>query len=425
MSAATDLFIETARGASIASVVPALGLTGLKRIGTGEEAGPCPIAGGRDGFAINTAKNSWVCRKCGDGGRDAIGLAAHVAGLDVKRRADFLEACSMVTGEAVPEDEALSDERRAELAKAREERQAAAEREVARREAEQNRFREREWARCVGDWKAAGPLTGSPAAAYLTARGLALPDPVYARCHPNLPYWFGQGKAAQVLHRGPALLVMFVRPAGDAWQPIGLHRTWIDLSNGPKFRPFIIDPETGEALATKKMRGTKAGGLLPIAGRYSTAIRMVGGEGIESVIGFAMREADETGVFRDDTFYFAAGDLGNLAGRSVDRMRHPSLVKPDRKGRKRPVFVPGEEPDLSSPAAPIPDHVDELVLLGDGDSEPVFTRSAMVRACHRHAQDGRTVRAVIADRGFDWAENGADPAWPLPVPTGEVHSCPR
>jgi hypothetical protein len=42
--------------------------------------------------------------------------------------------------------------------------------------------------------------------------------------------------------------------------------------------------------------------------------------------------------------------------------------------------VPNDQPDPDDPGLSIPDSVEELILLGDGDSEPVLTRFAMMRA---------------------------------------------
>jgi hypothetical protein len=57
-----------------------------------ERCGPCPVSGGDDRFAINTAKGLWICRVCKRGGRDAISLAKHIEGLD------FVEAVKRLVG---------------------------------------------------------------------------------------------------------------------------------------------------------------------------------------------------------------------------------------------------------------------------------------------------------------------------------------
>ena len=46
--------------------------------------------------------------------------------------------------------------------------------------------------------------------------------------------------------------------------------------------------------------------------------------------------------------------------------------------------------------------VEELILLGDGDSEPVLTRFAMLRAARRYLQPGRIIRIAFAPAGADF-----------------------
>ncbi len=85
------------------------------------------------------------------------------------------------------------------------------------------------------------------------------------------------------------------------------------------------------------MRGSKKGGLIPLAG-HPRMERWVGGEGIENTLAVARAEN-----LRPDTFYFAAGDLGNLSGPAdpASRFAHPTLKKEDTKGRLRAVMVQG------------------------------------------------------------------------------------
>ncbi|MBT1516914.1 hypothetical protein KIP88_41695 [Bradyrhizobium sp. SRL28] len=93
----------------------------------------------------------------------------------------------------------------------------------------------------------------------------------------------------------------------------------------------------------------------------------------------------------------AAGDLGNLAGWAVETIPHPTL-KAD-KGRSARV------PDFTSPAMPVPAFVPELVLLGNGGSEPILTRNAMERAKRRHARGGRLVRVRFALPGVSFDDS--------------------
>src|SRR5690606_36500822 len=84
---------------------------------------------------------------------------------------------------------------------------------------------------------------------------------------------------ARVIHRGPAMLAAIVGPDGAF---SGLHITWIDLAQ-PKGKALIIDPDTGEELASKKVRGLKKGGRIELI-RSASPHTLVLGEGIETVL---------------------------------------------------------------------------------------------------------------------------------------------
>lgn len=410
MTAALDSFIEEARGVSIAEAAARLDLE-FKPRGS-EHPQPCPATGGVDRFSFNTAKNIWNCRYCDAGGRDAIGMAAHVLGFDVRTREGLLESCSAVLGQDIPEEgeRESAGEKAARLARLEDQRRKNAAR-AEKREREQLDFREKERRRARGIFDGAETFLRGPVEEYLLVRGCGRIRSPYIRYAPDLPYWHGQDdRGAPVsLYSGPAMVAPFVGADGVA---IGCHITWIDLGNAPKFRPTIVDPSTGEILPTKKMRGSKKGGVIPLAGD-SSARRWLGGEGIENTLAFARWEG-----FRADTFYFAAGDLGNMAGPADPKSRfpHPTLTKPDKNGRERPVMVAGPDPlfhESGEPAAMVvPAHVDELVLLGDGDSEPVMTAAAMVRAKARHRCAGRLIPVAWPGRGTDFAAMmaGADEA---------------
>ncbi|MGY6709725.1 MAG: DUF7146 domain-containing protein [Rhizobiaceae bacterium] len=406
MTTEIDAFIEDARAVTIGAAAKILGLT-FKRQAE-EHPQPCPVSGGKDRFSFNTRKNVWHCRHCDTGGKDAIGLAAHCLEYDLKKRADFLEACKAVLGKPIPKGgERESEEDRAAREARITERQRQAAEEEQKRAAEGNAFRDKERAKAKGIYLAAPRMgQGDPAALYLGARGCAVPADGWLHFSAGQPYWHGAGEGP--LFEGPAMIAPFVSiDRGVVMDVIGCHITWIDLDRAPKFRPAIADPETGELLPTKKMRGTKKGGLIPLAGQLS-ARRWVVAEGIENVLAFARYER-----IRADSFYCAAGDLGNLAGRAdpKSRRKHPSLTKPDRNGKERPVMVAGPIPhpdDGPADCLPVPDHVDELVLLGDGDSEPVMTIAAMVRAKMRHAREGRRVVVVMPRPGTDFAAMLAD-----------------
>jgi hypothetical protein len=263
-----------------------------------------------------------------------------------------------------------------------------------------DKMRERERKRLYHFW--AGPegapiarhWIGSPVEHYLVdVRGVSLPANARLKYHPDMPL-FADGRENEPLlvHRGPAMLAAFRDGAGTFR---GLHITWLD-PRGPKGKASVHHPESGEVLPSKKMRGSKAGCYLDLGGQGEPQ-RMFAGEGIETV--GAVHEALRRGG-RDlyGVAFRAAGDLGNLGGKAIDQLSHPTL-KTD-KGRAR--RVPGPDPDLTSPAMPVPDSVTELVFLGDGDSEPFLTRNALERATRRNAREGRIIRARFAPAGLDY-----------------------
>lgn len=413
MNAPIYEFVTEARNVSIED---AAGRLGLKFSGKRtEHPGPCPVCGGTDTFSFNTQKNAWNCRAGGVGGRDAIGLAGHVLELDLNRRETFLEACAAVSGRDIPAGgEREAPEERAERLARLEALKLKHYEDLVSRASARNDFRDRERQKARGIYERAVPLFSASlphGRFYLQNRGCGWSHDAWLRVSAEQPYWHGQDERGQLiaLHTGPAMIAPFINPAGEI---IGCHITWIDLASGLKCRPVLADPETGEPLPTKKMRGTKMGGLIPLAGRPSSR-RWVGGEGIENVLAFARWEG-----FRADTFYFAAGDLGNLAGPAdpASRFTHPDLTKTDTRGRVRPVMVAGPVPKPSltpDDAMTVPEHVDELVLLADGDSERVMTAAAMVRAKARHARPGRLIPVVWPQAGTDFAAMlaGADSAF--------------
>ncbi|WP_027057380.1 DUF7146 domain-containing protein [Mesorhizobium loti] len=394
------LFVEDARAVSIEAAAKVLGL--IFKSSAAEHPQPCPQCGGTDTFAFNTSKQKWNCRTGGAGGNDAIGMAAHCFGLDAHRRDGFLEACSIVLARPVP-DHAGSSAVGTALLERIEQRQLHNRAEASAKAERQAGFRERERAKAVAIYDAAAPVGryGRLVADYLEARGCGhIGASRWLRHASALPYWHGQDDGRpRELHRGPAMVAPFIGPDLLA---IGCHITWIDLTRPPKYRPLLVDQLTGETLPTKKMRGSKKGGLIPLFGEPHAA-RWVGGEGIENGAAFAAWEG-----WRGDTFYFAAGDLGNLAGPAEvsSRFAHPTLNRLDSKGIARPVMVAGPLPKADrarEDAMWVAEHVSELVLLADGDSERVMTAAAMARARARHARPGRLIPIVWPRDGCDFA----------------------
>lgn len=430
---ALDDFIADARTVTLETV---FGLVKgeLGRKSGDEYAGPCPACGGRDRFAVNFKKGLWYCRQY-DGGRggDGLALMAHALALDLSRRAGLLLACSEVQdGRAIPEGgERETDAERAARQVRMAELRRAAEAMRAGDEADANAFRDKEIGRARGLWLGAAGGAGTPAEVYLCRRigAAALPAALWEnlRFRPDLTYWEGRDARGHAIdmHCGPGLIAPAVDLSGRI---TGCHQTWIDLDLGPKFRPRLFTltdagrraghPALDDAhhlppaellaaghyapLPTKKMRGHKKGSIIPVLGHLGLA-RWLVGEGIETVLAVAMAEG-----WRDDTFYAAAGDIGNMAGPADPKSAfgHPVLKKEDARGRWKPVRVAGPVPKPASAgeAFGVAGHVTELVLLADGDSEFVATASAMARAEARLARAGLALATWWPPEGCDWAD---------------------
>jgi CHC2 zinc finger len=329
--------------------------------------GPCPIhSRNRQSksaacFEIKDEGAGWVCAVCGDGG-DLIKL------VQLAERLDFRSAVAWLGG-AGEVDPAIAAKRDGERAS-----------EKAKREAETNAYRQRERGTLYDIWRAALPAPGTPVQDYLHRRRLDLPPGAKLRCVRNMPYFCGEEtgedgrKRQRVIHRGPAMVAPIVGPHGKFR---GLHFTYIDLDQ-PKGKAVVTDPDTGEELSAKKIRGSKAAGYIELIRSPTPARRLIVGEGIETVLSVWLALH---GLGRDltDVAFWSAVDLGNLGGRAIENIRHPSKV--DARGRPR--WVPGPDPDFELPGIAVPMEVEDIVLLGDGDSDPVLTRCAMYRASVR------------------------------------------
>jgi len=421
--------------------------------------GPCPICSpkteSRTAARFECNAERWTCANCQDGG-DVIRLVARINNLDQAR--DFGRIVALLGGPQ-PIDEAEAARRR-----------QAAEAKRQRQEAASARYRERERLRLYRSfWRLQDekgiptqtrPWPGTPVESYLRGRGLDVPHRARLRFHPDMPLFAdGREDEPRLLHRGPAMLAAIMAPdAAGVMRFSGLHITWLDpnagrvsgggvLSAGNKGKLAIVDPETGERVLSRKVRGHKAGGFIDLGdggaapdAPGAATVRMFAGEGIESVLAVytALRRS---GKLRALDLFRSGVDLGNLAGRALDRLPHPTQktdVVDKATGEvkaRRTLMVPGVDPDLESDAMPVPADVDELVLLGDGDSDPFSTRCAMARAAKRHAR--AITRSKDAPTGaaehpsFASCASGADLASPLSPAAGGAEifsadaSCPR
>jgi len=202
--------------------------------------------------------------------------------------------------------------------------------------------------------------------------------PPSLRFAPNLPYLTSlRGGRSEILHRGPALVAGIQAPGGGI---TAAHQTWIN-PDCPGQKAEIKDPQTGEALPAKLVRGSKKGGAIRFGPPDPGGV-MVMGEGIETTLSAWMARAIPGATF------WAGVDLGNMAGRQikVPGTRHSGM------------------PDLDDVDAWCPPPwVRRLVFVMDGDSDPKATRAKLEAGLRRGQARGSVTAAelITAPEGQD------------------------
>lgn len=342
--------------------------------------GSCPLCSARQSgsatrFEIKEGGRAWVCAVCADGG-DVIRLVERIRGCSFLQAVDYLGGAQAI-------DPAEAARRAAERAA-----------KQAKQDAARALYRERERQSLL--WlchERARPIGRSPVETYLRARGLELPRTPVLHYLPGAPYFHGTeideaGRSRpRVIHRGPAMVAEIIR-AGEF---SGLHFTYLAQDGSGK--ATIVDPNTGDLLPSKKIRGSKTAGAIPLISP-SSPTRLFWGEGIETVLTMAQ----DRDLARPTDAFWSAVDLGNIGGRSRKTVAHPCEKTADGRARR----IAGPEPDLEQPAVAIPDSVVDLVILGDCDSDEFETENAAVRCAKRYARPGRTVRVAWAPPGQDF-----------------------
>ena len=367
-----------AQAIPISEVADRLQILGLNRAGS-EMVGPCPCCGGKDRFAINTARNVWNCRICATGG-DGIALVRHVLGCDFKAALGYL--CGEQRVELDPAERARRE-------------RAAAERK-AQEDARAERYRERAIKDARHIWRQAVPADDTPVADYLAGRRVdprrvtgTLPACLrYAEAHPYIKAIKG-AKRAEVVFRGPAMIAAIQGPDGRAR---AVHQTWVDPARLGKKAEITVN---GERLDSKMVRGAKKGGAIRLWTPPGAEV-LVMGEGIETTLSALVCEAVPGAA------YWAGVDLGNMGGKAMRGkcMRYAGI--PDMTDRF--AFVP-------------PEWVRRLIFIQDGDSDPKATRAALLCGLRRamrlrpglrgqivHAGEGRDLNDVLR-RGLETIED--------------------
>lgn len=354
--------------------------------GKGVCAGPC-LCDPKKGKAplwVSTVTHRWGCLK-GDCGGDTFDFLREHEGLD------FRAAVERLGGGAVETDPHVLAEAATERARRADER---AKREAALDEDERRR--------AFALWERGLLAEGSLVALYFAHRGLSLPATPSLRYSPEEAYWWTEGDKPVPIHTGPCMLAAIQGPGGKF---LGLHRTWLDPRLGTDLMPpwgdgegfasgkaQIVGPDGQPVQNSKKMRGGKKGGAIrltrPPAEGETAPLLM--GEGIETTrtVLEAMERTGRTGWQA-----WATGDLGNIAGGALG-VSTPHPTKPGKR-------VPSPEPDLKDPGTLPPPWASRVVLLGDGDSDPLVTGALLERGRARYAAAG--VPTVIC-----WSAAGED-----------------
>ncbi|PZR88374.1 MAG: hypothetical protein DI537_23845 [Stutzerimonas stutzeri] len=363
-------WIDRAKTRDILEVAQEQGAV-LKRSG-GEWVGPCPACNGTDRFAVNTAQQVFNCR--GAVGGDVIKLVEHVCG------ASFMEAVEIVSGEPPPKRE--STLRPADPEIQRERRDERRDVELGRQQAEQQK-QERAADRAARIFNSSTAIAGTLAEAYLRRRAIILPSSMTAdlRFAAGLEYrGYADPDATEETPLGvfPCMVAAIRSLITD--EIIGLHRTYLEPSEPMKLKP-PGDPRQNKA---KKSFGTVKGGAIRLGPMRPI---MAIGEGIETSASWW-----QIGKGPDEVCVVSAVSLGNLSGEALESVRHPS-------GRGR---IPNGAPNPDKPGILLPDEVQEVVLLGDGDSDLIATHARLLVAAARFRAQGRTVTIHYAPPKADW-----------------------
>ena len=360
------------RAAKRADAVSFIASRGYKLVKQGQEwVGPCPRCGGRDRFSINPRRGVFNCRGCGVGG-DFIEMVMHIDGCG------FNAACKALTGRDRP---AKGEKPKAPAQHQKDDRPVVAPEPAPAPKTVSCAPRLSLNHHAV--WNEGQPIEGTHAAAYLEARGLNV-SPSWTfdlRFAPKLEYWgYTDPDAKEQIALGefPAMLAAIRDVEGLL---IGVHRTYLDPAAPRKLAP----PGDQKRNGAKKVVGKVKGGMIRLS---PPGPLLLLGEGIET-----SRSAYQLGIGGDDPAVAAAVSLGNLCGGATGSLPHPTI---DRR------TIPNGEPDPGKPGIILPPDVEEVIILGDGDSDPVTTRAHLLVAGRRFRAAGIRTFVAMAPDGKDW-----------------------
>ena len=333
--------------------------------------GPCPFCGGSkrsERFEVKPRQQAFMCAVCHAGG-DVIQFVRLFYGCG------FMEAIEHLGGLRE-----LDAPARAKL-----------EQRAASRERDERRIEEKAVARARAIWDEGEPLPATPGMRYFEARGIPFGGGEQAfslRFHPALDYFHTPGgQAPQVIHKGPALLAAITREGPDGKPEFrGCHCTYLNEACDGKLQ---LAPRDGEEMPAKKVRGRAGGGAIRLTPPLPGGLLIIG-EGIETArtMLLALRASGR------DAAAWTGVSLGNMAGGSLGR----GTPHPEKPG----FYMPSPVPDMERPGLVPPAWASEILLLGDGDSDPAMTRARMDCAAWRFTNMGFATRIAWADQGKDF-----------------------
>jgi hypothetical protein len=363
-------WVARAKEADIRCVADRLGAQ-LKKAGAKEFQGPCPKCGGTDRFSLNIAKQVFNCRSAEGGG--VIGMVMHVQGCE------FVPACEFILNENAPGRDAAY---RPDPEIMRERRQEREEHKIEQAVKERHEVDEAVVA-ATEMFESAAPIQNTRAEDYLEFRGIRL-RPQFAadlRFIPNLEYWGYADAGAEdltMLGRWHAMVAAIRDVHGRI---IGIHRTYIEHDRPVKLRP----PGDQKRNKAKKVFRKMMGGLIRL-GPVGETVAI--GEGIETTLSWW-----QLGYGPEDVTVACGVNLGNMSGSSTDTIPHPKHANQT---------IQNGVPDPAHPGMILPSEVKNLILIGDGDSDPHATRAKLLTGARRFRGQGLEVSISMAPAGCDF-----------------------
>lgn len=358
-----------------------------------EWVGPCPECGGSDRFSVAPRKGVWNCRGS-EGGRDAVSLVMHVTDMSNVEAAEFILDRDRPGGKREETDQERA-EREARVAQRRQ----AAELRRVRDEKEAAAKRRRDQEACDAILSRAVKIDGTHGEAYLRARGLTPSRRMMGdlRFVAEVDYFgapkpFLKDQDHEHLATLPAIVSIIRDVAG---QPVAIHLTYLDPHEPKKWTaPWEVEVEKkarlNPAKKIRKIADTWSGGMIRLG---LVGDKLAIAEGIETALSWYA-----LGYGPEDISLACAVDMDNLLGGCSGTIPHPEKRKPDGS----PYRIANGEPAPEKPGVILPEWVREVIILGDGDSDPWQMQAKVLGQVRRWRAQGRIVSVHMAPPRMDF-----------------------